>query len=73
MENNKNCYYSQYTAKKIFQYADEKNIPIKPIEEACENQRGYLSRCKNGKKRLTIDAIYAASMVLGVSVEQLVK
>lgn len=67
---------SQMVAKNIEFIAKTHELPAKTIsdiEKAAGLSKGYISRCRSGKRRLSIDAVVAVSNYLNISIETLLK
>lgn len=45
--------------------ASNKGIDIYDVEKAAGLSKGYISRCKNGNRRFSIDSIYVIGKFLG--------
>ena len=53
--------------KEIILECTRRDIAIGDLEKSVDMSPGYISRCKKGKKRMSIDAIKVISNFLGVN------
>lgn len=60
-------------AREIVLEANKRNIRIQDLEKSSGLSAGYLSRCRNGTKHLSIESINAVSNYLDVDFVNIVR